>query len=52
LVWALFGIRSAFADIPLIATVAVIAAILIVGLAFLGYFRTGKSDRTLKPKMA
>ena len=42
LVWALFGIRAAHADIPLIATVAVGAAVLIAGLAFVGYWRTRK----------
>lgn len=52
LVWALFGIRAAYADIPLIATVAVAAAILIAGLALVGYFRTGKSNGSLQPKMA
>ena len=52
LVWALFGIRAAYADIPLIATVAVAAAVLIAGLAFTGYFRTRKSNGALAPKMA
>ncbi len=41
LVWALFGIRAASAvDAPNVATSAVIAAVLIAGLALLGYWRT------------
>lgn len=51
LVWALFGIRAAYADIPLIATVAIGAAVLVAVLAFIGFFRTRKSNGTLAPKM-
>jgi hypothetical protein len=38
LVWALIGIRAAFIDIPLIATAAVIAAVLVAGLAISGFY--------------
>jgi len=40
LVWALFGIRSAFADVPVIANTALVAAGLIIILALVGYWRT------------
>lgn len=40
LVWALFGIRTAFADVSLIANTALVAAGLIVILALVGYWRT------------
>jgi hypothetical protein len=40
LVWALFGIRAAYPAVPVIATTAVIAALLIIALAILGYVRT------------
>ncbi|MFZ0548528.1 MAG: tryptophan-rich sensory protein [Candidatus Promineifilaceae bacterium] len=40
LVWAFFGIRTNFADIPLIANAALVAAVLVVLLAALGYYRT------------
>jgi hypothetical protein len=52
LVWALFGIRAAQADVPLIATTAVVTAVLIIVLAFIGYFRTRQSNETLTPKAA
>ncbi len=40
LVWALFGIRTAQIDVPLIANTTIIAAVLITALALLGYWRT------------
>ena len=40
LVWALFGIRSAYATVPMVANTAVIAAALVVALALLGDWRT------------
>ena len=40
LVWALFGIRSAQADVPLVANTAVAAAALIFIIALVGYWRT------------
>jgi translocator protein len=40
LVWALFGIRAAYPDEPLIATVAPAAAALVAILAVVGYLRT------------
>ncbi len=40
LVWALFGIRAAFPGEAIIANTALIAAVLIVVLALLGYYRT------------
>ncbi len=40
LVWALFGIRSAYADVAVIANTALVAAGLIVILALIGYWRT------------
>jgi hypothetical protein len=52
LVWALFGIRAAQTAEPLVATVAVVTAVLITALAFIGYFRTRKTNGTLTPKMA
>ena len=42
LVWAFFGIRAAYPDVPVIATTAVIAAALVLALAAVGYVRTGK----------
>ena len=45
LVWALFGIRAAYPDVPVIANTAMIAAGLIVILALIGYWRT----RDLEP---
>jgi hypothetical protein len=44
LVWALFGIRAAYPDVPVIANTAVIAAVLIVILALVGYWRTRKIE--------
>jgi hypothetical protein len=38
--WALFGIRTAYADVSVIANTAVIAAVLIALIALLGYWRT------------
>lgn len=52
LVWALFGIRAAQTAEPLVATVAVVTAVLITALAFIGYFRTRKPNGTMTPKMA
>jgi hypothetical protein len=40
LIWALFGIRAAYMDVPLIANAALIASITILILALLGYWRT------------
>ncbi len=40
LVWALFGIRTAQADVALVANTAVIAAVLIIILALVGTWRT------------
>jgi benzodiazapine receptor len=40
LVWALFGIRAAYPDVPIIANTATVAAGLIVILALIGYWRT------------
>ena len=40
LIWALFGIRAAYAEVPLIANTALIASITILALALLGYWRT------------
>jgi hypothetical protein len=48
LIWALFGIRTAYAEIDVIANTAVIATILIVIFAFIGYWRTRQSEPTLK----
>lgn len=52
LVWALLGIRAAQSTEPLVANVAVAAAVLITILAFVGFFRTRKSNGSLTPKMA
>ena len=52
LVWALFGIRAAYPTVPIIATTAVIAAILIILLAILGYIRTRPAARRLSPRPA
>ncbi len=49
LVWALFGIRAAQLEVPLIANTAVAAAILIVLLAFLGYWRTRSQRQSPLP---
>lgn len=42
LVWALFGIRSAYPGEPVIATTALVAAALIALLAVVGYVRTSR----------
>lgn len=47
LVWALFGIRAAYPDVPVIANTAVIASVLIIILALIGYWRTRKTEPTL-----
>ncbi len=46
LIWALFGIRAAQADVAIVANTAVIAAALILVLALVGYWRT----REVTPK--
>lgn len=46
LVWALFGIRAAFPAVAVVANTAVIAAILILILALVGYWRT-RTTRTV-----
>jgi len=48
LIWALFGIRTAYSTIGVIANTAVIAAILITALALIGYWRTRQSELTPK----
>ncbi len=48
LIWALFGIRTAYSTIGVIANTAVIAAILITALALIGYWRTRQSKLTPK----
>jgi uncharacterized membrane protein len=40
LVWAFFGIRAAFGDVAIIANTALVAAVLVVALAFIGFYRT------------
>ena len=40
LIWALFGIRAAYPEVAVVANTAVLAAVLILGLALLGYWRT------------
>jgi translocator protein len=40
LVWALFGIRAAYPAVPVVANTAVIAAVLIILFALLGYWQT------------
>lgn len=49
LVWALFGIRTAQADVALVANTAVVAAILIILLAAVGYWHTRQPSRNAKP---
>ena len=46
LIWALFGIRTAYPEIGVIANTAVIAAILIALLALTGYWRTREPELT------
>lgn len=45
LVWALFGIRAAYPDVPVVANTAVVAAALILFFALLGYWRTRQQPR-------
>lgn len=49
-VWALFGIRAAQADVPLIANTAVIAAAFIVAMAAIGYARTRNVTASRQPQ--
>lgn len=49
LVWALFGIRAAYPDVPVVANTAVIAAALIVIFALLGYWRTRRQPEPARP---
>jgi hypothetical protein len=51
LVWALFGIRSAYPDVPVIATTALIAALLITLFALIGYYRTQPKEKTATPQV-
>lgn len=44
LVWALFGIRAAYPTVDIIVNTAVIASILILILAFVGYWRTREEE--------
>jgi hypothetical protein len=46
LVWALFGIRTAYPQISMIANTAVIAAALIIIFALVGYIRTRQTQPT------
>jgi hypothetical protein len=46
LVWALFGIRAAQSDVAVVANTAVIAAVLILILALVGYWRTRDAATT------
>ena len=43
LIWALFGIRSAFTDVALVANMALIASALIAVAAAVGYVRLGRA---------
>jgi hypothetical protein len=54
LVWALFGIRAAYPDTALIANTAIVTAILIAGLALVGYARTpgAKASVATQPSSA
>jgi hypothetical protein len=47
LIWALFGIRTAQADVALVANTAVLAAGLILILALVGYWRTRPISRNV-----
>jgi translocator protein len=49
LVWALFGIRAAYPDVPLVAGTAVVASILIILVALLGYWRTRQRPEGVQP---
>ena len=44
LIWALFGIRAAQAEVPLVANTAVVAAVLILLIALVGYWRTRQAE--------
>jgi hypothetical protein len=44
LVWAFFGIRAAFGDVAIIANTALVAAVLIVVVALVGYYRTREAE--------
>jgi hypothetical protein len=46
LIWALFGIRTAQADVAIVANTAIIAAALILILALVGYWRTRDAATT------
>lgn len=51
LIWALFGIRAArLVDAPEVGVAAVIAAVLIAGLAILGYWRTRPAAQEIEPQ--
>lgn len=52
LIWALFGIRAGQSAEPLLTTTAVIAALLIAALAFVGYFRYRKANEASAAKLA
>lgn len=47
LVWALFGIREAHIDTAVVANTAVIAAILVIIIAAIGFYRTHQSEDTV-----
>lgn len=49
LVWALFGIRAAYPDVPVVAGTAVVAASLIILFALLGYWRTRQKPEPVHP---
>jgi hypothetical protein len=40
LVWAFFGIRAAFPAVAIVANTALVAAVLVILLALIGYYRT------------
>jgi hypothetical protein len=48
LIWALFGIRAAQADVAIVANTAVLAAALILILALVGYWRTRQTSPTAR----
>ena len=50
LVWALFGIRTAQADVAVVANTAVVAATLISVLALVGYWRTRQPKAIVSPR--
>lgn len=52
LVWALFGIRNAYPDEPVIATTALVTAGVIVLVAVVGYLRTPSAPTAGEPKAA